>query len=353
MSVFGFIENFFFISLGIVIGLILLLVYHFKNRMAVAEKKSESMYGLLSAVVKEIKSLRGMFGIGGSKPEDVCLSDMNISNQTYSVAQKTQPEVNITVTESRGVLQPQEVIMVDLTESAVSATQKIVVSDDESDSDEESESSESDEDVDDEEELKDLEEEKDQDLEEDPEEEEDDLDEDEEDDVDEDSVSEPEPETETEPEPEPKVDEDEEDPEDEDEDEDDDLDVKDLEAENVASQPIVVNDFEILDLEDHIDITPVIPSISIREPTPVREPAPVAIREPAPVVIRELAPVAAVITPAPLVVDVASTPNVFTLDALRKMNVNQLKTVALQLGVTTDTSKLKRPELIALINTHK
>lgn len=336
MSVFGFIENFFFISLGIVIGLILLLVYHFKNRMAVAEKKSESMYGLLSAVVKEIKSLRGMFGIGGSKPEDVCLSDMNISNQTYSVAQKTQPEVNITVTESRGVLQPQEVIMVDLTESAVSATQKIVVSDDESDSDEESESSESDEDVDDEEELKDLEEdqaEEEEDLDED--EDEDDLDED---DVDEDSVSEPEPE--------PAVDEDEEDPE-------DDLDVKDLEAENVASQPIVVNDFEILDLEDHIDITPVLPSISIREPTPVREPAPVAIREPAPVVIREPAPVAAVITPAPLIVDVASTPNVFTLDALRKMNVNQLKTVALQLGVTTDTSKLKRPELIALINTHK
>ena len=336
MSVFGFIENFFFISLGIVIGLILLLVYHFKNRMAVAEKKSESMYGLLSAVVKEIKSLRGMFGIGGSKPEDVCLSDMNISNQTYSVAQKTQPEVNITVTESRGVLQPQEVIMVDLTESAVSATQKIVVSDDESDSDEESESSESDEDVDDEEELKDLEEdqaEEEEDLDED--EDEDDLDED---DVDEDSVSEPEPE--------PAVDEDEEDPE-------DDLDVKDLEAENVASQPIVVNDFEILDLEDHIDITPVLPSISISEPAPVREPAPVAIREPAPVVIREPAPVAAVITPAPLIVDVASTPNVFTLDALRKMNVNQLKTVALQLGVTTDTSKLKRPELIALINTHK
>jgi hypothetical protein len=67
MSVFGFIENFFFISLALVFGLVILLVYHFKSRITVAEKKSESMYGLLTAVVKEIKTLRGMFGLGGGK----------------------------------------------------------------------------------------------------------------------------------------------------------------------------------------------------------------------------------------------------------------------------------------------
>jgi cbb3-type cytochrome oxidase subunit 3 len=67
MSVFGFIENFFFISLALVFVLVLLLVYHFKNRITVAEKKSESMYGLLTAVVKEIKTLRGMFGLGGNE----------------------------------------------------------------------------------------------------------------------------------------------------------------------------------------------------------------------------------------------------------------------------------------------
>jgi hypothetical protein len=333
--------------------------------MAVAEKKSESMYGLLSAVVKEIKSLRGMFGIGGSKPEDVCLSDMNISNQTYPVAPKTQPEVNITVTESKIDSPPQEVIMVNLTDT-VDAKQKIVVSDDESDSDEYSESSESDleeEDLDDEEdpEEEDLDQEAD---EEDPEEDEENQDPEEEDlDDDEDSVSEPEP----------TLDLDEEYP------EDMDVDVKDLEAVNVDSQPISVNDLEILDLEDHIEnyseITPVLSTIAVPEPTPVVAvphvvphvvPSPVV---PSPVVpspvitpviphvvpstvVPSVVPSTVVPSPAPLVVDV-STPNVFTLDALRKMNVNQLKTVALQLGVTTDTSKLKRPELIALINTHK
>jgi cobalamin biosynthesis protein CobT len=300
------------------------------------------MYGLLSAVVKEIKSLRGMFGIGGSKPEDVCLSDMNISNQTYPVAQKTQPEVNITVTESKIDSPPQEVIMVNLTET-VDAKQKIVVSDDESDSDEDSESSEFDleEDPEEDEDQEEYPEEEDLDQEadeEEPEEDEENQDPEEDDlDDDEDSVSEPEP----------TLDLDEEYP------EDMDVDVKDLEAVNVDSQPISVNDLEILDLEDHIEnyseIIPVLSTIAVPEPLPV-----VAVPQvvPSPVVPSPVVPSPVVPSPAPLVVDV-SIPNVFTLDALRKMNVNQLKTVALQLGVTTDTSKLKRPELIALINTHK
>jgi hypothetical protein len=96
MSVFGFIENFFFISLALVFVLVLLLVYHFKNRITVAEKKSESMYGLLTAVVKEIKSLRGMFGLGGT----VDSSSANISTESSTslpieVKSKTTPEVEV------------------------------------------------------------------------------------------------------------------------------------------------------------------------------------------------------------------------------------------------------------------
>lgn len=91
MSVFGFIENFFFISLALVFVLVLLLVYHFKTRITVAEKKSESMYGLLTAVVKEIKTLRGMFGLsgsGGDKDETNTLNDV--------VKSKIIPETDMT-----------------------------------------------------------------------------------------------------------------------------------------------------------------------------------------------------------------------------------------------------------------
>ena len=92
MSVFGFIENFFFISLALVFVLVIFLVYHFKNRITVAEKKSESMYGLLTAVVKEIKTLRGMFGLGGTVEPEQLPEKVEIKSQT-----KTTPEVNVLV----------------------------------------------------------------------------------------------------------------------------------------------------------------------------------------------------------------------------------------------------------------
>jgi hypothetical protein len=38
------------------------------------------------------------------------------------------------------------------------------------------------------------------------------------------------------------------------------------------------------------------------------------------------------------------------IDQLRKMNINQLKTIAIQHGITADTSKMKKHELISLIN---
>jgi hypothetical protein len=38
-----------------------------------------------------------------------------------------------------------------------------------------------------------------------------------------------------------------------------------------------------------------------------------------------------------------------SIDQLRKMNINQLKTIASQLGISTDISKMKKPELISLI----
>ena len=132
MVAFGFIENFFFISLVLVFVLVLLLVYHFKNRITVAEKKSDSMYGLLTAVVKEIKTLRGMFGLGGGGKEQ--------ETPSIELKSKTTPEVNISASSEvsntfasfvektnsgSNVIEPREVITLEFAAS----DNKIVVSD--------------------------------------------------------------------------------------------------------------------------------------------------------------------------------------------------------------------------------
>jgi hypothetical protein len=58
MGFFNFIETFFFISLGITFVLILLLVYHFKERMGALEKKSDSLLEIINNIVKELNVLR-------------------------------------------------------------------------------------------------------------------------------------------------------------------------------------------------------------------------------------------------------------------------------------------------------
>ena len=55
---FDFIENFFFVSLGITFVLIILLVYHFKQRIASMERKGDTMYELITNVVKELQFMK-------------------------------------------------------------------------------------------------------------------------------------------------------------------------------------------------------------------------------------------------------------------------------------------------------
>ena len=54
MGVFNFIETFFFISLGITFILILLLVYHFKQRLSAVEQKGDTMFDIMNNMVKEM-----------------------------------------------------------------------------------------------------------------------------------------------------------------------------------------------------------------------------------------------------------------------------------------------------------
>ena len=58
MGLFNFIETFFFISLGITFVLILLLVYHFKQRMSTLEQKGDTMFEIINNMVQELTSVK-------------------------------------------------------------------------------------------------------------------------------------------------------------------------------------------------------------------------------------------------------------------------------------------------------
>ena len=57
-KLFGMLENFFYISLGITFALILLLVYHFKQRLSASEKKADTMYEIITGVVQELNAIK-------------------------------------------------------------------------------------------------------------------------------------------------------------------------------------------------------------------------------------------------------------------------------------------------------
>jgi len=59
MSAFSFIETSFFISLGITFVLILLLVYHFKQRLSIAEGKQDTMFEIINNLAQELTNVKG------------------------------------------------------------------------------------------------------------------------------------------------------------------------------------------------------------------------------------------------------------------------------------------------------
>ena len=58
MSAFNFIESFFLLSLGITFVLIVLLVYHFKQRLSSMEHKCDTMFDIVQNLVKELKIVK-------------------------------------------------------------------------------------------------------------------------------------------------------------------------------------------------------------------------------------------------------------------------------------------------------
>jgi cobalamin biosynthesis protein CobT len=58
MSTFNFIESFFMLSLGITFVLIVLLVYHFKQRLGSMEQKCDTMFDIVQNLVKELNMVK-------------------------------------------------------------------------------------------------------------------------------------------------------------------------------------------------------------------------------------------------------------------------------------------------------
>ena len=86
MGVFNFIETFFFISLGITFVLILLLVYHFKQRLNVLEQKGDTMFDIINNIVKEInmiKHVTAMHFNGNPNPNPTMSHPTMSHNESY------------------------------------------------------------------------------------------------------------------------------------------------------------------------------------------------------------------------------------------------------------------------------
>ena len=60
MGFFSFIETFFFISLAITFILIMLLVYHFKQRLTDVEIKTDTMTDIMNNLLQEMKNIKTM-----------------------------------------------------------------------------------------------------------------------------------------------------------------------------------------------------------------------------------------------------------------------------------------------------
>jgi len=146
MGFFNFIETFFFISLGITFVLILLLVYHFKNRICTLEQKGNTMFEIVNGVVKELTNIKKMViqqGIGASM-----LSTMGSAN----MFSKANPE-QVLVNGELKPIYPYQIPKHVKTSQVKSNQYNIVDEESESDSDSDSDSSYTDEDGEDYEEL--------------------------------------------------------------------------------------------------------------------------------------------------------------------------------------------------------
>jgi hypothetical protein len=151
MAFFDFIENFFFISLGITFGLILLLVYHFKQRISSMERKGDTMYELMTNVVKELQIMKKLNAYYETIINGISLSSEPSSDNSLPPTDSPLPVQNTPHKQEAIQIVLNETVDDRLLNNALSSdvcsskevftpNSKIVVSDDESESEYESDS---------------------------------------------------------------------------------------------------------------------------------------------------------------------------------------------------------------------
>lgn len=103
MEFFGFVETFFFISLAITFVLIMMLIYHFKERITVLEKKTNTMFDILTNMVNELNYIRNISvfnhsnNINSIHPSEIPVSE--IFSQLSQSYENTQTSQKIVVSE--------------------------------------------------------------------------------------------------------------------------------------------------------------------------------------------------------------------------------------------------------------
>ena len=84
MAVFNFMETTFVISLGITFVLVLLLIYHFKQRLSIAENKQDTMFEIVNNLAQELNNIK------------MSLSNAVVSPASYPFSNVQNEEQNLT-----------------------------------------------------------------------------------------------------------------------------------------------------------------------------------------------------------------------------------------------------------------
>lgn len=94
MGFFSFMETSFFFTLGITFLLILLLVYHFKQRIIATETKQDHMFELINNIVQEINNIKTSVSLMNrpSTPYPHNLQNSFTAEQQYSQETNDEPE---------------------------------------------------------------------------------------------------------------------------------------------------------------------------------------------------------------------------------------------------------------------
>ena len=88
-------ESFFILSLGITFVLVLFLVYHFKQRLTILENKCDTTFEIINNVVSELGNIRGAFRVGGAAQITVPVP-VQVQSRPEST---THAKINVTISD--------------------------------------------------------------------------------------------------------------------------------------------------------------------------------------------------------------------------------------------------------------